>query len=592
MRINKICYNYNKPLLFGNKKHEKPIRQNNIQISVDTITFNGVKFMKNNATEKMTTYAIELLKNNNLKKEQEIFIKADSHYLPFMEILSKEAYKIGSGLVILEVIEPEIEALKEKYNITEEFDFKKAQFTALKDNGAIIFEFNSENDPYKAAAINNDEIENELRKLSPIIPEEIRKLFEVNPQEILKNALDIHKGQPVFIKGEREHLPLIEKLVDFIYGENESSLVLISIANNNHKNFLQYASEELLEYIPQTDIDMFKEFYEKDVAWLALEGSDPKELEGIDSSRIIRHRKAKSKAIEEYYNKTASNVPWLVYYAPTTKSIKDVYKEFGDDTFNALKKAYEDANKINRIGNLEEHIEALDYRAKKMNELLDKGFRTLHYVSVDNDTKLPDGKTDFKITMSPKSIFNAARMDMQKYGHKPIVNIPTEEVFTCPQADTAEGIVSATMPLSLSGQIIEGIKLTFKEGRVIDIHADSNEEMLRKYITQNENADRLGEVALVAGSPIASMGRLFNSTLLDENATCHLALGNAYPDCVKGVDEIEDYTDLKKYLQELKINSSPTHTDFMIGGKNVYITAINDETGEKIEIIKDDTFIV
>ena len=594
MRINRISNNYGKPM-FKNQSQNganktTPINENSLQ--ADTVSFNGAHNIKTTVIERMTTCAVDLLHNNNFKTGQEIYIKADASFLPFMEVLSKEAYKIGSGLVIFNVIEPEIEELKHKYNISEEFDYKKLQLEQLQNNNALFLEFNKENNPYNKANISLDEIQAEIAKSVAIIPEEIRQLFKADPKEIIKDAMDIHKGQPVFIKGEREHLPLIVKLADYLYGENETKLISISIANKNANNFLKHADDKLLEYVPKYDIEMYKEFYEKDVAWLQLEGSDPNEFAGIDASRIIKHRQARSLAIEEYANKTTSNVPWLVYYAPTTKSVKTVYTEFGDDSLKALEQAYNDANKINRMGKLDEHVNALDYRANKMNELMKKGYRTLHYVSVDADTKTPDGKTDFKITMSPKSIFNSARCDMPKYGHKPLVNIPTEEVFTAPQADTAQGVVSATMPLSLNGQIIEGIRLTFNKGQVVEIHADKNEDMLKAYILENKNADRLGEVALVAGSPIASMGRLFNSTLLDENASCHLALGNAYSDCIEGAEDFENYQKLKDYLKNLNINSSPTHTDFMIGGENVYISAINDETGDVIEIIKDDKFLL
>lgn len=590
MRISQISYNIYKPVLGYNLRKDIQTVPNFKSENKDIVSFSGRVQM--NTIERMTTYATELLKSNNLQKGQQVFIKGESQYLPFMELLSKEAYKLGSGLVLFNILEPEIEELKQKYNISEEFDYKKEQINFAKENNALFFEFDKLNNPYESAKISSEEVQQELKKLAPSIPQEIQDIFKVSPEEILKSALDIHKGQPIYIKGEREHLPLITKIVDYMYGENESKLVSVAIANNNYKNFLKYAKDDLLEYVPSYEVQMFKEFYEKDVAWLQLDGSDPKELEDVDTAKIIKNRQARSKAIEEYNNKTMSNVPWLVYYAPTTKSIKEVYTEFGDDTLGALKQAYEDANKINRLGKLQEHVEALDYRAQKMNELINDGYRTLHYVSVDDVTKQPDGKTDFKITMSPKSIFNACRMDMQKYGHKPIVNVPSEEVFTSPQADTAEGVVSATMPLSLNGQLVEGIRLTFREGKVIDIYADKNEDMLRKYITENRNADRLGEVALVAGSPIAAMGRLFNSTLLDENAACHLALGNAYPDCVSGVEEIEDYEAQKEYLANLKINSSPTHTDFMIGGKNVYIYAINNETNDVIEVIKNDEFLL
>ena len=144
----------------------------------------------------------------------------------------------------------------------------------------------------------------------------------------------------------------------------------------------------------------------------------------------------------------------------------------------------------------------------------------------------------------------------------------------------------------MSGKIVEGIKLTFKNGQVVDIHADKNEDVLKNFIKNNENADRLGELALVANSPIAQTGRIFNSTLLDENASCHFALGNAYPDTVVGADRIDDYKEQKAYLEKNKINISPVHADFMVGGKNVYITAINDETGDSIAVLKNDKFLL
>ena len=182
--------------------------------------------------------------------------------------------------------------------------------------------------------------------------------------------------------------------------------------------------------------------------------------------------------------------------------------------------------------------------------------------------------------------------ECRKRFHTEIKNIPTEEVFTSPQADTAEGVISATMPLSLNGKIVEGIRFKFEKGKMVDIKADKNEEMLKKHIAANDNADRLGEVALVAGSPIAETGRLFNSTLLDENASCHLAFGNSYSMCIKGADEFKEYKDMKKFLKDLKINSSPTHNDFMVGGKNVNISAINEKTGDTIDVIKDDKFLL
>lgn len=285
------------------------------------------------------------------------------------------------------------------------------------------------------------------------------------------------------------------------------------------------------------------------------------------------------------------DVPWLIYYAPTTKSGIDVYPEF-KQKFAAIKQAYIDATKINHIGNLDKHVEALNYRAKKMNEILKKGYTTFRYVSVDSKTKMPDGKTNFEIEMSPKSKFNAARTEMKKYGHRPLVNIPTEEVFTAPQANTAQGILSTTLPLSLNGKLVEGIRFKFDKGKVVEVSAEKNEDVIKSHIKNYENADRLGELAIVANSPIEATKRIFKSTLLDENAACHFALGDAYPETIEGAEKFENYKELMKYLKDLNINSSDTHVDFMVGSDNLDIFAINKDTKDTIKIIENNKFLL
>lgn len=561
--------------------------KSNQALKSDTVSFTGSV----TPSDKMEVYAVRLLEEAGLKEDQPVYIEADSKYLPFMNILAKEAYKKGSGIVKLDVKEPELEKLKQKYNITEEFDYKKQERKELEN--ALKLTFDDKNDPYKKSGVKDFEVKTELEKIYPPIPKNVRNQFKINPEEIFKTALDIHEGQPVLISGEREHLPYIVEMVDYLYSQNKTKLVDVSFPEDlvaQDVNLLKYGKEELLDKIPQSRIDAGKEHYEKDTARLFLEGEDPNRLDGIDSKKIVKRSKTFRTARAKFANLQMAHNPWLVYYAPTTVSCKEVYPEH-KDPIEALSHAYRDANKINRVGNLEDHVETLKVRADKMNEIMNQGYRTLHYVSVDPDTKEPDGKTDFRITMSSKSKFKAAREEMNRFGHNPIVNIPTEEVFTAPLANSAQGRISATMPLSLNGKLVDGIVMTFKDGKVIDVEAEKNAEMLKEHIKSHQNADRLGEVALVAGSPIAKTGRLFNSTLLDENAACHLALGNAYPDCVDGALDIDDYDEQQKYLKDENINSSTTHDDFMVGGPNVYIYAEN-EDGDSIPVIKDDKFLL
>lgn len=594
---NNIFQNRNKEVAHGRLMPQPSLYglKMNAPLKTDVVSFSGDS-QTVTPKEKMTAYAVKFLDEIELKEDQPLHITAESKYVPFLSVLSEEAYKKGSGQVKLNIVEPELEALKKKYNITEDFDYKKEAKKELEDEGAMFVDFSEKNCPYKAAGLNRKETKSQIESLYPKIPKKVQDSFKLNPEELFKTALDTHEGEPVVIRGEREHLPQIVNLVDWLYSKNKTKLVEVKLTEPKEYNpevaFYKNAKDSLIGKFNKSQITRQEELYKKDAATLILCGEDPEMFSDVDSKRLVQNKKPFSEAVEEIHSKSSSNNPWLIYYAPTTKSVGMAYPEYGDDKIAALEHAFKDAKEINKVGKLKEHIENVETRAKKMNELVDKGFKTIHFVSVDEETKLPDGKTDLKIGLSEKSVFGGARTKMNKTGHNPIVNLPTEEIFTSPQADTAEGKVSATMPLVLNGKVVEGIQMTFKKGKAVEVTATKNEEMIKEHIKNNENADRLGEVALVAGSPIAGKNRLFYETLLDENAACHIAIGDAYPDVIKGASDFEDYEEQQKYLKDLNINSSTTHDDFMIGGKNVYVYAENPETGEEVQVIKDDKFML
>ena len=149
-------------------------------------------------------------------------------------------------------------------------------------------------------------------------------------------------------------------------------------------------------------------------------------------------------------------------------------------------------------------------------------------------------------------------------------NIPTEETFTSPKAGEAQGIVYASMPLSYKGQLIENFSIRFEGGRAVDVHAEKNEELLKQMISMDEGAAMLGECALVPyDSPIRQSGVTFFETLFDENAACHLALGMGFSNCIRDYDR---YT--LEQAQEMGINQSMIHVDFMIGTADLSVTGI------------------
>ena len=173
------------------------------------------------------------------------------------------------------------------------------------------------------------------------------------------------------------------------------------------------------------------------------------------------------------------------------------------------------------------------------------------------------------------------------WGRQMIVNMPSEEVFTTPDNRIADGIVAATRPFQLLGGVtVEGLRLRFEGGRVVEVNADRNADAVRSYLEADDNAVRLGEVALVDGtSPVGRSGRVFNDILLDENATCHIALGNGYPFTVPDLPDAADERAARGF------NVSAIHQDLMIGGPEIAVDGI-DGDGTATPILREDVWLL
>ena len=189
--------------------------------------------------------------------------------------------------------------------------------------------------------------------------------------------------------------------------------------------------------------------------------------------------------------------------------------------------------------------------------------------------------TDFRVGLIPQGIFAGAQEnDLSGRAFNP--NIPSEEIFTSPKRGEAEGTLVSTKPLSWQGTLIENFSIRFENGKAVEVHAEKGQEALERMIAMDEGAPYLGECALIAwDSPINNTGLLFFSTLYDENASCHMALGRGFDVCVK---------DYEKYshdeLKALGVNDSIIHVDFMIGSEDLAITGVT-PAGERIAIFKD-----
>ena len=192
--------------------------------------------------------------------------------------------------------------------------------------------------------------------------------------------------------------------------------------------------------------------------------------------------------------------------------------------------------------------------------------------------------TDLKIEL-PENHLWLGGSDFTPDGIEFIANMPTEEVFTLPKKDGVNGIVVSSKPLNYNGNLIEKFSITFKQGKIVDFNAEVGYDILKSIIETDEGSHYLGEVALVPyDSPISNSNILFYNTLFDENASCHLAIGKAYPVCIKNGENLND-----EELAEQGVNDSFVHEDFMVGTEDLQIIGITAD-GKQISIIENGNF--
>lgn len=341
------------------------------------------------------------------------------------------------------------------------------------------------------------------------------------------------------------------------------------------------------EFYLHADIDNVKTFYEYEIeeakylvsekaALLSIVSPIPKIMEGIDPKKMQERNRASNEKFSFYREYSMSNKgKWCVVAFPN--------QLWADQVFDNKEKAYDllfDAIiKACRIGKdknaLMDHMRELETHKDILNNL------NLKSLVFKNSLG-----TDLKIDLVDNHIWGGGG-EFSQSGEYFLPNIPTEEVFTMPHSHGVNGRVYSTKPLNYQGKIINDFYLDFKDGAVVSYHAEENEDMLKSMLESDEGSTRLGEVALISyDSPISNMNVLFYNTLFDENASCHLALGNAYTMNIKNGYEMS--------LDELKekgYNSSMIHVDFMFGSKDMNITGITKDNKE-IKIFKNGNFVI
>ncbi|MBP1948930.1 aminopeptidase [Virgibacillus litoralis] len=331
------------------------------------------------------------------------------------------------------------------------------------------------------------------------------------------------------------------------------------------------APEEVIADFPEWRVKLHDTFAEDGAAVLSIRSTNPDLLKDIDSSRVAKANKAAAQAMKNFRQYTMNDrITWSIISIPTGDWAQKIFPDKSQD--KAIESLWDAIVKIVRVDQddpvaaWEAHNETLKTAREILNK---KTYKKLIYKApgTDLELELPDGHI-WK---------GGSAVSEQGTTFNP--NMPTEEVFSMPHKYGVNGTVSSTKPLNHGGSLIDNFSLTFKDGKVVDYKAEQGEDTLKHLLDTDEGARRLGEVALVPHeSPVSQSGLIFYNTLFDENASCHIALGKAYPTNLKGGADMND-----EQLDKHGVNDSLTHVDFMIGSEELDIDGVlEDGTTEPV----------
>ncbi|MEL6407471.1 MAG: aminopeptidase [Chloroflexota bacterium] len=384
-------------------------------------------------------------------------------------------------------------------------------------------------------------------------------------------GVDLQAGQRLWISAPLEARELVTALTRSAYKAGAADVFVNWSDPVLDKIRLEDGSDEAVENYPAWLVDGLLQHTDNGDARISVTCNDPDLLADMDATRTRAMQRARAKLRKPVSDRIVNNVAnWLIVMAPHPAISAKLFPEL--EPASAREKHWQTIFQMCRItgddpvADWQAHIGELVKRASYLNE---KNYHALHY-------KAPG--TDLTIGLPDGHIWDTARLSM-KNGTQPVVNVPTEEVFTLAHRERIDGVVRSTKPLSYNGTIIEDFTLQFSEGDVVHAEAKRGQDALDTIISTDDGARSIGEIALVPhSSPISQSDLLFYNTLYDENASNHLALGQAYRFTLEGGTEMsaDEFT-------EAGGNSSLVHVDFMMGSGDMDIDGItSDGTREPI----------
>lgn len=389
-----------------------------------------------------------------------------------------------------------------------------------------------------------------------------KETLEKYAELAVKIGINVQKGQTLVINAPLPAAEFVRIAAKKAYEAGAKNVhVEWSDEEVTRIKYLNAPDEAFNEY-PLWKAKGLEEMAKSGAAFLSISASNPNLLKGIDPERISNANKSASKALEGYMSYVmADKACWCVVSVPTKEWAMKVFPGISEE--ESIEKLWGNIFKATRseqadpVAAWKEHTDNLN---KKLEYLNNKKFKTLHYKSA---------VTDLMVELPEKHLWLGGGATSEK-GTYFVPNMPTEEVFTMPKKTGINGTVASTKPLNYGGNLIENFTLTFENGKIVSFTAKKGYETLEKLINTDEGSHFLGEVALVPyDSPISNTNIIFYNTLFDENASCHLAIGRAYPTCLENGAEMNG-----EELEANGANYSLTHVDFMIGSSDLNIDGI------------------
>ena len=407
---------------------------------------------------------------------------------------------------------------------------------------------------------------------------DLEKLKKDYAELAVKSGVNMQKGQRLVINCPVECADFARLCAAAAYEAGCREVIMRWSDDELRRMKFMHADGDVFDNVDSWDVDFYTSLSGEGAAVLSIDADDPDSLNGVDPDRIKRAQISRGKALKTYRKRMmSSEFPWCVCSVPSKAWAKTVFPDLSED--EAVERLWEEilsacrADKGDAVERWKEHTDEIMKHVDIMNSY---DFKTLRYKN--------SAGTDVTVDL-PEGHYWAGGEEKASNGIMFSANIPTEEVFTLPDRNSVNGTLVATKPLSLNGTVIEGFSFKVKDGKIVEVHAEKGEEILKDAISVDEGASYFGEVALVPhDSPISRSGVLFFNTLFDENASCHFAFGEAYP-CIKGAEDMSE-----EELKERGRNVSMTHVDFMIGSPDLEITGVTHD-GREIAVFRNGNFV-